>query len=179
MLERDAVPSGHVPEHMGCVVLPVVGEDALDPDALPVEVSQRAIQEVGGGDALLIGQRLHIGVARVVVDGDVPVIDPHPTLRMRPCTGLREPRSEALAPARWDAAQLLHVQVEQLARMLALVAHDLSCGSMEPCQTVQVQPSQAGLDRRAGGAQRPADAVRPPPLLASDGADRLDQRRAG
>ena len=76
--------------------------------------------------------------------------------------GLAEAGQDALAAALRDAAELLDVQVDQVARAGMLVADDLACGAMEPREAVESGAAQDSVDGGAGNAQPPPDAVRPP-----------------
>ena len=87
--------------------------------AAPAEGRERLLQEGGAGRASLVGQGRDVGVAAVVVDGDVQVLHPERAPRVR--SGAR--LGEAMACATLgDAPELLHVEVQQVARGWVLVA---------------------------------------------------------
>ena len=82
---------------------------------------------------------------------------------------------EALTPAIGDAPALLHVEVEELAWPLALVAHDLAGDAVEVVEAIEPPSTEDRVDRRGGQLQSPGDVVWPPALLAADAADPLLQ----
>ena len=97
------------------VGLGVVGEHALDDDALLAVPDTGAAQE---GSALLLAlgaQDLAVGKPRVVVDRHVQVLPAGPAGAVDPVF------ADALADLE-EASELLRVHVQELARALALVA---------------------------------------------------------
>src|SRR6266542_4398117 len=94
----------------------VVGHDALHPHAAGPEPGDRATQEADRGQRLLVGEHLEVGQSAVVVDADV-----HELI----ARGLLEATwaaAEHAVPWPPEAAELLDVDVHELARALALVA---------------------------------------------------------
>ena len=61
-------------EDSGDVAPAVIGEEALGMNSLLGEVGQDPFQESGGGDALLVRQSFGVGVAGVVIDGDMDIV---------------------------------------------------------------------------------------------------------
>ena len=149
----------------------VVSQDALDGDVLALEVGKRSNKEGGSGRAAFVGQGLDVGVAGVVVHGHVEEVETEAGAALRATVGLAEAGQDALAAALRDAAELLDVQVDQVARAGMLVADDLACGAMEPREAVESGAAQDSVDGGAGNAQPPPDAVRPPGEYASSSAD--------
>ena len=68
------VLQAHPSQVRGAVAWPVVGQQAADGDAETVEIGDSLLQEGGGTRAVLSGQDLGEGDARVVVDGHMHVI---------------------------------------------------------------------------------------------------------
>jgi hypothetical protein len=66
---------------------------------------------------------------------------------------------DAVAATIGDAAQLLDVKVDQLAGMLALVAHDRAAGPVDAGQPVHAVAGQDPIDRRAGHPQVVAESM--------------------
>ena len=93
----------------------VVGHDPLDGDAEAGEPGQRPLEEGHGALLALVGQDLGVGEARGVVDADVQEVPADAALLAAPVAG------DAVADA-VDPAELLDVEVDQLAGPLALVA---------------------------------------------------------
>ena len=106
---------GGLPEGAAGVVLPVVGQDALDGDAAGLEMGKRPFEEGGGGHAPLVGQGFCVGVAGVVVHGHMDVVEAPASHRLGAAVGLGEAGSEALPAAGGNAADLLDVEVNQFA----------------------------------------------------------------
>jgi hypothetical protein len=102
----------------------IVGHDAGDTYAECLEVLERAGQEGGRGVLLFVGQHLGIGHSRMVVDTDVS--DFETSARTAFLVGAGDTRADAM-----EAAELLGVQVQQLARGLVLVTaqrhHGIQC----------------------------------------------------
>ena len=93
------------------------------------EVARHAGKEAGAADGVAAGEQLGIGEPRVVVDRDVQVLPANPPVALRPA-GLAAEHPLARLP---EAAQLLCVDVQQLARALPFVtARTASLGSTRP-----------------------------------------------
>jgi hypothetical protein len=77
---RPSSPVPHVevsqcrPEQPAAVADPVVGEHAVDGDAVQGEPAVGTAPEPGAGLSPLVAQHLHIGQAGVVIDGGVQVV---------------------------------------------------------------------------------------------------------
>lgn len=97
--------------------LAVVGEHALDVDAERCVPRDGAGEETEGRRGRLVGQHFRIREARVIIDGDVHVL-PALTARLAAATAV-----DAMADA-LDAAELLDVEVHELAGPIALVARE-------------------------------------------------------
>src|SRR4029450_12394079 len=139
----------------------VVGQDPLDRDPVPPVVRDGPAQEGDRGDGLLVAEHLRVGEAAVVVDRDVHVL---PADRVAPparaiCEGALVMRvraaADALAGAALDPAELLDVEVDELARSGALEAKRLlETGAPEPPHP---RPLEHRRDRREGHSQRLRD----------------------
>ena len=150
-------------EDTGDGVVPgVVGEHAAHGDTAGAEVGERALQEGSAGRSALVGQGLDVGIAAVVVDGDVQVVE----AGAASAWGLAGASVGAVSAAVGNACQLLHVQVQQVTGGRVFVAHALSGHAMQAVETVETEAPEHGVDRGAGDPQRPADAVRPEALAA-------------
>jgi hypothetical protein len=125
-------------------------------------IRTRARQEAGcpdqeaGGGGLLIGQDLAEGDPGAIIDGRVEVViaAAPPPAGSRPAVG-------AMAATIWDPAQLLDVDVDQLAGMLTLVAHHRAAGPVDAGQAVQAVAAQHPIDGGAGHAQVVAESMGP------------------
>jgi len=141
----DAEPAAGERVQSGDVGGAVVGQQALDRDPLPAVEGDGAVEEADRRPCLLVGQYLGVGETAVVVDRHVHVL---PADRLALDAGGVEPSAvrvaldasgHALAGAALDPAQLLDVEMDELARARALVAKRL----LEP------EPAQAA-EPRAG-----------------------------
>jgi hypothetical protein len=139
-----------------------VREDALRPDALVTEPAQRPQREAGRGALLLVGQDLGVDEAGGIVDGDVQ------ELPADAATGVPRVAGGPVPGATHDAPQLLGVEVQQVARVLVLVADD-RLGLASP--THQPLASQRPVDRRGRHAQPGADDVGTAPGGPAQGHD--------
>ena len=172
MREPHVCGSGGAVEAAGDGVgLRVVGQDPAHAHAAPAEGRERLLEEGGAARATLVGQDGDVGVTAVVVDGDVSVLQPQRTPRMRPGARLGEARRHSLAAALGDAPELLHVEMQQVAGGVVLVADRLPGDAVQAVEPVEAAAPQHGVDRGAGDPERPLDAVRPESLRASHGAD--------
>src|SRR6185295_14549744 len=99
----------------------VVGHHPLNLDAEAFVVGQSGLEEGGSTAFLLIGHDLGEGDARVVVDGDMDELPAEPFAARSPIALPSAIAGDAVANA-IDPAELLDIEVDHLARMLALVA---------------------------------------------------------
>ena len=134
-------------------------------------MGQSTDEEGSGSRAAFVGQGLDVGVAGMVVHGYVDEVETEAGAALRTAVGLGEARQDALATALGDAAEFLDVEVNQRAGAGMLVADDLPCGAVEPCEAVESGTAQDGVDGGASDAQPPPDAMRPPGEHASCSAD--------
>src|SRR5215217_3409819 len=114
--------------HGQAVSGPIVGQQALDFDAVALEERHRSAQERDRGCRLLVWEHLGVGQTAAVVNGDV---DELPAGRLAalavavgegPVVVLAQPVADALSGAALDAAKPLDVDVDQLAGAGTLVA---------------------------------------------------------
>ena len=146
------------PPGVGDEGAPVIGHHALDPDAASGVPGPGACQKAHGGRRQLIVEHLTIGDAGRIVDHrvqDLPADPPH-ARRAIPVNPMPDPP---------DPAQLLRIQVHQLARPLPLVAHPGRRGR-ETWQPGQPLPALLGHHRGDRQLQREGNAERAPPLPA-------------
>src|ERR1019366_538053 len=121
MLEAHGLAG--VAEGSGSIAGTVVGHDAGYGDGEAFVVGEGGLQEGDGAFFLLVGQDLAEGDARGVVDADVdelPSGAPAPLAGRAPLAG---PIAGDAVADLLEAAELLDVDVDQLAGGLALIAH--------------------------------------------------------
>ena len=141
---REACVQDRLAEAMAAIGRAVVGHDALDGDAQGGEPGDGALEEGHGTFLALVGEDLGVGEARGVVDADMQEVPADAALLAAPVAG------DAVADA-IDPAQLLDVDVNELARLVALVADDLGLGveGREPSEATPAQDQPDGGDRPA------------------------------
>src|SRR5579859_6724261 len=169
LAQADPQPRSGGHEQLRAIAATVVGEDALDGDALTGIEGHRPLQEGGGGGRCLVGQLLDVGQAAEVVDRHM---DPVPADAAM-AVDLTAPAKHAVPAAGTNATQLLGIEVQQLAGPGALVT-DHRRPRLEAVQASQSMALEDGVDRGAGEAGLPAQAVRPDPQLAAQPAQLLD-----
>ena len=109
------------------------------------EEAGRLDQEPGCGGGLLVGQDLAERNSGSVIDRRVKVV-----VADAPASGPFGPAMDAVATTIRDAAQLLDVQVDQLTRVLALVADHDAAGAVAVGKPTHAVAAQHPIDRRAG-----------------------------
>jgi len=107
------------------VGLRIVGEHALDGDAALGIPGNRAPKEASAADSVAAGKELGVGQARVVVDRHVQVLPADASVAVRSAS-LGAEHALARFP---EAAELLGVDMEELAWALTLVAAGTAGGS--------------------------------------------------
>ena len=133
-------------------------------------VGDGGLEEGDGALLPLVGQDLREGEARGVVDADVDELPADAAGLALACAVAGDAMADAL-----EAAELLDVDVDQLAGMLALVAAD-RLGRLQRRDAVEAE----ALEDAADGGRRDADLggdLLAGPALAAQGFDLLDDRR--
>jgi hypothetical protein len=129
----------------------VVGQHALDLDPLPVEEGDRPAQEADRCCRLLVSEHLGVGEPAAVVDRDVDEVPANrfaladvgiDAVEASVALEARDP----LAGAAMDPAELLDVDMDELAGALALVA--LAGLEPNPAELAQTEPGQDAGDGR-------------------------------
>ena len=124
-LLRDAVGVDDCAERCGVSVGErVVTDDAFDLHAQSSVERDRALQDSRCGRAFLIVVDLRVGDAGVIVDHGVDVVVAEASLAGRTFAATVKPPSSSVR----DTTELLHVDVEQRAGMVVLVAADRFAG---------------------------------------------------
>ena len=136
-------------EEMGDVGGSVVGHNPADLDAVALEEDQRTAQEGRCGIGLFVGQDLDIGKTREVVDSDV---DKLPT---RTWASGRSIAMDTVTDS-FDSAQLLDIEVDEVAGMLALVSEDRFF-RVEISKSRKASALEDNGDRRSGHPKLPGD----------------------
>jgi len=159
-------------EGFGFVAGPVVGHDALDPDAKAFVINDGGFEEGDGAAALLVGLDLGEGDTGMVVYGDMDMVPADATV-----TGLADTvAGDAMADA-IESAQLFNVDMDEFAGMFTLIAaHRLD--RFQGFEAAQAEPFEDTADRGRRnpqlGGNRPA--AQP---LAPQSFDLLHDRQWG
>src|SRR4051812_12034418 len=139
----------------------VVGDQRLDADAVAGVVLDGAAQEPDGGDGLLVSENFDVGQTGRVVDSDVHVLPARLILALAGSIGLGRRTLEAtvamhaVAGPAVDAAELLDVDVNQLAGPGSLVAHRGL--QAEPAELAHPDSGEDPRDRRQRHSQTLGD----------------------
>src|SRR5438105_5363801 len=129
----------------------VVGHDSLDArDSLSCEEALRAFEEADRGYAFLVGQEFGESQTRGIVDGDV---DKFPTDTASTDVLITVDAMSDHA----DSSQRLHIEMDELARPLALIAMRSGLGRLEQRQPRQSHALKHRGHRRSRHPQRPGD----------------------
>ena len=137
-------------EELGAVSGAAVGEQALDLDAVVFVEGDGLAESVEGARDLFIGVERGEGEAGVVVNGDVEAFDAGTRIAVGAVAG----GADAGA---CEAAQLLDVEVEELAGMVAFVADRGRFGRLERSETIQAVAAQNAGKGGFGNGQDHAD----------------------
>src|SRR5271155_889649 len=129
-----------LPPMVAAISRAVVGHDALDGDAVGGEPGERALEKRHRAFLALVAQHLAKGQARGIINADVEVF---PASAAPPVAGI----AGDAVPNRLDTAELLDIDMDQLAWPLALVAHRRRF-VFERRQPAQPEAAQDLADRR-------------------------------
>ena len=149
----------------------VIGHDSLNDDAMSPEEGLGSSPKGRTGGPALIGEDLGVGQAGVVVDGRVDVREANPALTFLAWTRRSAPSNLVTASLR-DLAQFLHIDVNELAGPVPLVAADLPATlAIYMAEAVQIVANQHPMHRRRRHAQSATEAVGTEFLVPADPAD--------
>ena len=141
MLEAELLAGGG--KKLGTVSGTTIGEEALDVDAM-IGIEADGLEEsVEDGGSLFIGEETGESETGVVVDGDVQGLDTGTRVAMRavPCGA----DSWAL-----ETAQLLDVEVEEIAWSIAFVAHCGRFWRFQGGEAIEMMAAQDAGERGIG-----------------------------
>src|SRR5439155_23336489 len=132
----------------------------FDSYAVATVERDRTSEEGGRGDCFLVGSYFGVGEAAVVVDGDVDVLPAGEQTVFPRCVATSAvvvvaAAADALAGTVFDSAELLDVNVDELARPRALVADGLL--EPEPAELAHPDPGQDPRHRRERHPERLRD----------------------
>ena len=161
----DVEVAAGVLEGVGDVATAVVGHDPLGPDAVAPEPAKRPTQERHGGLSAFVGQHFDVGESTVVIDADVSELPASTAVAALTIAG------DAMSnPA--EAPEFLGVEVQELARPIALVADHRRLG-FETAEPLEPEALQHGRDGRPRHGQAAADLRACEPMSASEPLDAL------
>jgi hypothetical protein len=142
--DGDAQTSARGDPGVGVVGLGVVRQDALDVDAVVGVPGDGSLEEAAAGVCVLAGEQLGVGEPGVIIDGDMQVL-PADTAILRWTTRLATKHAFARLP---ETAQLLGINVQELARRLTLISACAAGGTNHPRQPRAAVSAQHLADRR-------------------------------
>src|SRR6516165_3579278 len=110
-------------------------------DAVSAIEAQLVEEKAQAGASFFIGQDFRVGDARMVVDGQMQIFpaDPAGVALAGPVAG--DPVTDPV-----ELAQLFDVDMDDLARMLALIAAD-GLSRLQGSKSVKTEPAQDAADR--------------------------------
>ena len=114
---RDPELAASGGKDLGAVSGAAIGEETLNANAMSGVKADRLAERVEGTGDLFIGKETGESEATVIIDGDVQGLDAGPGIALGAITGCADARTR-------EAAQLLDVEVEELARKITFVALD-------------------------------------------------------
>ena len=148
-------------EQMAAIAIAIIGHDPRHRHAEAGEPGERAPQEGNRALLVLVGQDLGVGEARGIVDTDMQVIPADAAMAV---DGAGAAAGDAMTDA-LDSAELLGVDVQQLAWVLALISNDHG-RRIEGFQAVEAEPPQHSRHRRDRHGELPSDRRGTHPLAA-------------
>jgi hypothetical protein len=147
MLEAEFVAGGG--EEFGAIGGAAIGEDLLDFDAVSAIEADSLVQSVQDAGNPFVGEETSEGEAGVVVDGDVETFDAGAWVAEGAITG----GADAWAS---EAAELLDVEVEEVAWGGAFVAQRRRFGRFQSREAIEVMTAQdAGKSGLGDGENHP------------------------
>ncbi len=158
-------------EEFGAIGRAAIGEDTLDFDVMSFVEVEGLVQGVENAGDLFIGEQTSKGETGVIIDGDVETFNTGAWIAESAIT------SGADAGA-LETAQLLDIEVEKLAGMVAFVTHDRWFGRFQGREAVEVMAAQDARERGFGNWQDRHD-LRVGAALAAERKDPGFELRAG
>jgi hypothetical protein len=128
-------------KEFGAVGAATIGEEALDLDATSRVKADGLVESVEHGGKFFVGEETSEGEAGVIVDGDVEAFDAGAWIAKGAIAGGADARA-------CEAAQLLDVEVEELARLGVFIAEGRRFGRIERREAVEMMATQ---DARKSG----------------------------
>ena len=122
---------------VGAIAVTIIGEQAADGNAQTGIIGDRSAQEGDSGSCREVGQDLGEGNAGVVIDSDMNVLPSAVMFASAATIGTRNNAGEA--------AQLLNIEVEQIAGSSMLIANQRH-GRLQIAHAVQTQPAENATD---------------------------------
>ena len=158
-------------EEFGAISGAAIGEDALDLDAMGLVEVDGLMESVENAGGAFVGAEGGEGQAGVIVEGDVKGLDAGAGIAQGAITGGADARA-------CEAAQLLDVEMEEVAGGVAFVAEDGRFWWLERSQAIESVTAQDARERSFGDREDHED-LRVRPALAAQGEDLSFQSRAG
>jgi hypothetical protein len=150
-------------EELGTVSGAAIGQDTLDVDAMRLVEGDGLVERREDAGGLLVGLERGESNAGMIVDGDVEAFDAGTRITLGAIT--RGPDAGA-----GEAAQLLDVEVEEVAGSVAFIAEDRRFGRLQGGEAVEMMAAQNAGEGGFGDGQNHHD-LGVGAALATEGED--------
>ena len=148
VLEAELLTSGG--EEFGAVSGTAIGEQALDFDAMALIEGDGLPESIQGAGDFLVRMKRGKGETAVIVDGNVEAFDAGAGIALGAVAG----GADAWA---LEAAQLLDVEVEEVAGSIAFVADDRGLGRLQSSEALQAMTAQDAGEGGLGDGEHHLD----------------------
>ena len=139
MLEAELAAGSS--EGFGAIGGTAIGEDLLDDDAMSGVKGEGLVEGVENALSLFVGEQTSEGEAGVIINGDVQAFDAGAGVALSAVAGGADSGTE-------EAAELLDIEMEELAGVVAFVTPGGRFGRFQGREAVEVMAAQ---DAREGG----------------------------
>lgn len=137
-------------KEFGAVGAAAIGEEALDLDAMSGVKADGLVESVEHAGNFFVGQEASEGKAAVIIDRDVQRLDAGARIAVGSIAGGADARLS-------EAAQLLDVEVEELARLGVFIAEGRRFGRFERRDAVEMMAAQDARKCGLGDGQNHHD----------------------
>ncbi len=148
MLEAE-LPAGSS-EGFGTIGGAAIGEDLLDDDAMSGVEREGLVEGVEDALSAFVGEQTSEGEAGVIINGDVQAFDTGAGVALSAVTGGADPGTD-------EAAELLDIEMEELARVVAFVTPGGRFGRFQGREAVEVMAAQDAGEGGLGDRQNHQD----------------------
>lgn len=148
MFEAELPAGGR--KEFGAISGTAIGEDALDRDAMSFIEADGLLESVQHAGSFFIGKQTSEGEAGMIVNGHMEGLDAGARVALSPIAGGTHPGVR-------EAAQLLDVEVKELAGMVAFVADDGRFWRLQRREAIEMMAAQHAGESGFGDGQNHPD----------------------